>query len=229
LKQLAAAKFGADWVGVARLVADRQRIIDYANSQGAHQEQHGGTTLYAFGSQRPFRIAFITDDLVAFSASEKADRVKNILDRHTGGTSGSAGDALRSGGLLTADVLGKALWFVADANRLHSANPEGPSAGPFRFGEEWFEGSKTITGWILSSPLNLQAELVSEFDSAANAERSSNAFNGVLSILQAIPKSPADGQTDYSPFLTGVKISHQGSSVTVLWKLEPSMLISLVP
>jgi hypothetical protein len=229
LKQLAAAKLGGDWVGVARIAADRQRIVAYMESQGAVKSHHGSATVYAFGTERPFRIAFINDELAAFSAGSNPLLLNETLDRHSGGLAGTAGDDLRRGGELAVSPAGKGLWFVGRTDRLYADNPAGPRAGPFQFGREWFEGSQTITAWIASSPLNLEIELRSQYADAASAQRSGNAFRAVLAVLQAIPSQPvAEGGQDYSRLLAAVSITQEAELVTLRWRLDPTMLPSLV-
>jgi hypothetical protein len=228
LKQLAAAKVGPDWIGVARIRIDRARVVPYLESQGATSQQHNSTMIYTFGTERPFRLAFPAEDVAMFSIGPDSNLLTGALDRHTGGSSGSAGDELRRTGLLTSTARQRAFWFVGDTSRLYAANPDGPRAGPFLFSQDWFAGSRQITAWIESSALNLEVELQSQHETADSAARSANAFKAVLAVLQAIPAQPSRGaEQDYSRLLAGISIAQAGDSVTLHWRLEPGMLVSL--
>ena len=228
LRQLAAAKLGPDWVGTARVDVDRPRFLSYLKSQGALESELAGRTVYSFGSERPFRLAFLEDRLVAFAVGADPGNLTRLVDRYANRSGGSAKDELGRSGLLERYPAGSGLWFVGRTERLFESDPAGPSLGPFQFGKDWWQGSRIVIASVVSSPLHLDIHLESQCDNAASAERMANAFRAVLAILRAVPPSQSESKgPDYAPLLAAVAIRQAEASVFIDWHWDASMLAML--
>ena len=226
LKQVAAAKLGPDWVGTAVVEADRQRLTSYLESQEAVKSELEDRTVYTFGSERPFRLVFIDDRLVAFAIGSDVGHLQGILERYSNPLAGSATQYLGQNGLLQRYPARSGLWFVGRMDRLLTVNPAGPGVGPFQFGMDWWEGSKLVIANVVSSPLRLDIHLENQCESAATAERMANAFKAVLAILQAVPEGDSNSP-NYAPLLAAVAIRQSGESVLFDWHWDPKMLALL--
>jgi hypothetical protein len=234
LKQLAAAKFGEDWVGAAVVNVDRARLVGYLESQGAVISQQDGRVVYSFGAMHPFRLAFLSDRSVAFAVGADPALLGGVLQRsaHPGGESG-ARDLERRGDLFpfltNASFLTSGLAIFARMDRLLDANPAGVRIGPFQFGKEWLQGSKMMAGSVNSGPLSLDIHLDDQCEDAASAARIANSFKAVLAILRAVPsRQGSSSKSDLATLLTVLSIRPEGNSVLVDWRATPGMLVELL-
>lgn len=225
LRQLAAAKFGADWVGVAVVEMDRARWEGYMESQGAVRSEFEGKTIYSFGSERPFRLMILDNHRVAFAIGPELSLLQAILRQAGQPNKGSAAAELTREGLMPPNSEASGLWIIARADRFGETNAAGPSVGPFQFGMEWWQGSRLILARIVSNPVRLEAEIESRCQDVASAQRMARGFEAMLAILRALPPPPSDSEVpDYSPILAAISIRQQETSVFIRWKWDPSML-----
>ena len=229
LKQLALAKLGEDWVGAAEVNADRARVISYLESQGAVKTEARGQTIYSFGTVRPFRLAFLDEKSVAFSAGSNPSLLIQAMARRGGGA-GSAVAELQQRGMMAG---AHALQAFAQAERLIDANPEGIRIGPFQFGKQWLQGSKTVRATVESGPLDLAIHVEDHCDGAESATRIAGAFRGLLAILNATQPSQGSSQRNTpdnttQALLAAVSIQQNRDSVLVDWRPNASMLLALL-
>ena len=229
LKQLAAARLGDNWVGAATVDLDRARFIGYLESQGAVQSSQGGHVAYSFGSVRPFRLAFLDDQLVGFSIGPDPSLLAGVLDRSAQRASENAAEDLRRGGDFNTFLSARGLTIFARIDRLLETHPEGARVGAFQFGKEWLEGSKTMVAQVDSSPLTLGIHLDDRCDNAASATRIAGGFQTVLAILRAVPSGEASSQDrDRAVLLSALSIRQQGASVLLDWSANAGMLVALL-
>lgn len=226
LKQLAFARVGPEWMGVARVEADQPRIAAYLASEAAVTYQVEGLTTYVFGTERAFRVVFLDEHRVAFTVGSDPEHLRRLVERALRG-SGDSGPAGQGGD--PRSLPGESeLWVYATLDRFLQGNPEPAQFGTFQLGREWLQGSKTLSLRVESSPIQVEVHLEGRCDSAASAERIANWAKVVLAALKA-PPSPQIQPTgpDYAPLLRAVSVSQVRESVLLEWRWDPSMLALL--
>ena len=228
LKQLAVAKLGADWVGVARVEADQARIISYIESEGAVKSQMQGLTAYSFGAERPFRLVFLDDELVAFAVGGEPDRLRQVVERSIQRSGDSAAAELRRSENPQSLPSDSELWVFGRLDRLFESDPEAVELGAFQLGREWLQGSKTASLRVESGPIQLEIQLEDRCDSVATAERIASWAKAMLVILKAPPSPQIQSSgPDYTPLLRAVSVRQERESVFLEWRWDPSMLALL--
>lgn len=228
LQQLAVAKLGTDWVGAARVELDRARVAAYLESQGASRSQEAGQTVYAFGSARPFRLVFLEDQLVAFTAGADSSHLRQVLEQHSKNGADSGASELRRSGELELLPAGSELRVWGRLDRLLEETPSGPSIGPFQLGRELLQGSRTLYLSVESGPLTLEMRAEDRCDSAASAERIARWVEAILTVLRtpAPLQSPAQ-RRNWTPLWAALRVRQAGESVFLNWRWNPSMLAVL--
>ena len=226
LRQVAMAKLGMDWIGAAVVDLDGPRLISYLESQNPLKTELEGRTVYSFGSERPFRLVFIDDRLLAFSVGGDLAPLQQVFERHANRAAFSATDYVGQAGWLQRYPAGSGLWFVGRMEQLLAGNPAGPGVGPLQFGGDWWEGSRLVIANVISGPLRLDIHIENQCESAAAAGRMANAFKAVLAILQAVPEAES-AAPNYAPLLAAVAIRQSGESVYLDWRWDARMLALL--
>ncbi len=228
LQQMAFAKLGDGWVGMARVHLDRPRLLAYLSSAGATQSVVQGRTVYSFGSVRPFRVALLDEDVVAFSAGPDATSLSSILERQAGRSGESAASELERTGELERPRTGNQLWLYGKLDRLLASNSQGLPVGPFRLGPDGLQGSRVVSASVQSSLLALDVLVEDRCDSAASAEQIARWFKVALEILRASSEdAAARGGPDYATILAAVSINQLGESVQLHWRADAAMLAKL--
>ena len=228
LRQLAVAKLGPDWVGVARVEADQLRIISYIESRGAVKLPMEGLTAYAFGTERPFRLVFLDDQRVAFTVGGEPDLLRHLVERSTQTPANSAAVELRRTGD-PQNLPGESeLWVFGRLDQLLEGDPEAVQLGVFQLGREWLQGSKAAYLRVESGPIQLDMQLEDRCDSEATAERIASWAKAMLLILKAPPSSQIQSSgPDYTPLLRAVSVRQERESVFLEWSWDASMLALL--
>jgi hypothetical protein len=228
LKQLAVAKLGRDWVGVAHVEADQPRIISYMESEGAAKFQMDGLTAYAFGTERAFRVVFLDDQRVAFTVGGEPDRLRQVVERSMKGSADSAAVELRRSGDPQSLPGDSELWVFGRLDQLFESDPKAVQLGVFQLGREWLQGSKTAHLRVESGPIQLEIQLEDRCDSVATAERIASWAKAMLVILKAPPSPQIQSSgPDYTPLLRAVSVRQERESVFLEWRWDPSMLALL--
>ncbi|MBI4441734.1 MAG: hypothetical protein HY649_00005 [Acidobacteria bacterium] len=221
LKQLALAKLGEDWIGVARAELDTAKIEQYREAQGGRKFQEQGRTVYEFGTARPFRLTLLEQNLVLFTIGGDASKIRQAL-RMSLEPSGSSGAAeLQQGEDLRHIRQGSALWAVGRMEKLQRGEESGPRFGAFELGQSLLQGSKTLYVSAQSTPLQLQFQAETYCDSPETAERIASFLQALLNILRAPPSSaPQQGQDNPAAFLSDLSVRQAGESVFIEWQWD---------
>lgn len=228
LKQLALARLGDQWVGAAIVNVDRNRLTSYLESQGAAKSRQGDRTIFSFGTVRPFRLAFLDDQLVAFAIGADPALLAAVLDRHSHSAPGPDARNFGAGEPRAQFPAGSGFWFFGRMDRLLAANPEGVRIGAFQFGQEWLAGSKTLLAVIQSGPLHLDIHVEDQCESASSASRTAAGFQTILAVLRAMPpRQNSSGDPDYTPLLEALRINQAGEVVVMDWHWDLRMLALL--
>jgi hypothetical protein len=228
LKQMAFAKRGDEWAGVARVRLDRTRVQAYFSSAGGAQSSVQGRTVYSFGSLRPFRLALLDKDLVAFSVGPNATFLRSILEQQAGRSGESAASDLERTGELQRPRTGSQLWLHGKLHRLLPNDSQGLPVGPFRLGPDGLRGSQVLSVSVQSSPLALDVLAEDRCDSAASAERMARWLQVALGILRASSQdASAQNGADYATILEAVSIHQEGEAVYLRWRADAAMLAKL--
>ena len=230
LKQLALAKSGPGWVGVARVSLDRARIRAYMESQGAATREELGQTVFTFGQSRPFRLVLLDDDLAGFSIGEDIASIRQVLQRHSGELLASAAEEFERTNDLSHIPAGSGVWVVGRMEKLLNADGEPPSIGTYQLGGRFLQGSKTLYLTVENGPAQLRLQVESHCDSAASAERIANSINGILTLLRTFPSANAEAPGEsFSSLLAEVSVEHVQESVFLRLVLDERALRFLEP
>jgi hypothetical protein len=241
LRGIAAAKIGEDWVGAAQIVLDRSRTVNYLESAGAEQYELEGLTVYSYGNSRPFRLVFLDEERVAFSAGVDRTLLADLISRYRGRSSGFlppmssteaeqvGPDAEQDGGERTDDPHESEIWAFVDMERLVGQIPETPLFGPFSMGRDILRGSRKLTLRVEASPLDLRAEIRNRVEDRESADRLANGLRAILVILRASVSASerSEGREEgwnYGPVFAAVEIARRRESVIVRWQWNASML-----
>ena len=228
LKQMAFAKLGDEWAGVARVHLDRPRLLAFFSSVGAAQSAVQGHPVYSFGSGRPFRLALLEEDVVAFSVGPDATFLGSILERPAGPSGDSAASELERTGELQRPRTGSQLWLYGKLDRLLASDAQDLPVGPFRLGPDGLQGSRVVSASVQSSPLALDVLVEDRCDSAASAEQIARWLKVALEILRVSSQdAPARSGPDYATILEAVSIDQADESVYLRWRANAAMLAKL--
>ena len=226
LKQLALAKSGPGWVGVARVSLDRARIRAYMESQGAATMKELGQTVFTFGQSRPFRLVLLDDDLAGFSIGEDIASIRQVLQRHSGELLASAATEIERANDLGHIPAESGVWVVGRMEKLLNADGEPPSIGTYQLGGRLLQGSKTLYLTVENGPAQLRLQVENHCDSVPTAERIANSINGILTLLRTFPSANAGAQEE---ILSEVSVEHVQESVFLRWVMDERALRFLQP
>lgn len=228
LKQLALAKLGPDWVGSARIVADRERVVRYMESQGAGKLSEGGQTIFVFGRTRPLRLILLERDLVIFAIGANENLIRQALQRYQGTISESGASEVKRTGELARLPSGSSLWVVGRVERLFSQEEWLPRLGPFAVGRNLFRGSRTLYVSVRSGLTQLDFQVEDRCDSAATAERLTQTLQGMLALVRAMPPDPSEpSQAKLQALLAGISVQQVADSVLAQWQWNADTLRQL--
>ena len=150
LNRLALAKAGPDWVGAARISADRARMVHYLESQGAEEKNESGKTIVTVGHFRFFRLVFLNDNakdtVVAFSVGGDATQIRQAIERHAGRLRGSAASEIEQKRYLNHIAAGSQFWLMARPDRLLEIAQRGEAGAsrPVAGREEALAGEQAV-------------------------------------------------------------------------------------
>ncbi len=230
LRGIVAAKVGEDWVGAARVILGRNRVVSYLESEGAEQYELEGLTVYSYGDVRRFRFVFLDEECVAFSAGEDRTLLADLVSRHLGRSTGfvppaDSTEAQQAGGEDTDDPEEREIWAFVDMERMAGQIPDAPLFGPFSMGREMLRGSRELTLSVEASPLDLRVAIRNRSEDRESADRLANGLRAILVILRAAVSSSEQSEgRDYGPVFDAVEITRRRESVIVRWQWNATML-----
>ena len=228
LRRVAAARLGSDWVGVANVTWEREKILRYLESQGGEKSKEQGQTIYSFGRLRRFRLALIGTDLAMFAIGEDGALLRQALARRSGKITDSAVAELDRANDWSYIPKGSAFWAVASMDRLRRSASWEPRIGPFALGDNVLRGSQAIYLSVQSGLLQLDLQLQNRCDSPGTAARVARTVEGLASLLRTVPSHQSKSFEDkLVVLLAGVSVQQVQESVFLRWKWDAETLRKL--
>ena len=206
---------------------DRTRLARYLAALSTAQETYANRTIYAVPSQgRTVRVALLGSDLVATSNAPTPEQIHSMLDRERSAANPFAGSALLDArfpdvpAFSTAWALGRIGLPFAEEGRISVLGLELPLAADSTF----------VASLRYTTHLALRIDQIAPSD--AEAARSAQSLNGLLSLMrsiqlaqQPIPRTAADSAL--RDFFNSVVIAQQTGRVTLTGTLSPDGLKTL--
>ncbi|MBI4463598.1 MAG: hypothetical protein HY647_02735 [Acidobacteria bacterium] len=224
LKQLALAKFGPDWMGVARLLLDPTKVQQYTESQSGRKYSEQGRTVYVFGTARPFRLALLENDFALFTVGGDEQRMRQALQMYPEPSSPSGASELEQSDDLSHIRQSSSLWAVGRMEKLLDQGNGGQRWGTWEMGRSVLQGSKTLYISAQSTSLQLQFQIENYCNSPASAERITSFLQAVLNILRAKPSSASsENQTNLAAFLADLSVRQAEESVFIEWQWDENV------
>jgi hypothetical protein len=236
LKQIAAGKFGTDWVGAARVTIDRARVVPYLESQGAEKKAIEGKTVYSFGRLRPFQLVFLDEasksaaqetngTLIAFTIGGDDSRIRQAIERHNRDLRDSAASELGRRNDLAHIRRESGTWIIARPERLGMASGAEAQVGSLNLNASLLRGSQTIYVTLDATPARINLQVEDYCDSPASAQRIAGSLQGLLALVKAMPAGKAGappGGSAQPPsaqsILDGIAVEQSGPSVFLRWQ-----------
>ena len=237
LRRLALARIGSNWVGAARITADRSKILQYLSNEatessdgtegteGTETTEVHGTTVFVFGQVRPFRLALPARDLAIFTIGEDNTLIANTLERYTDRPAASAASELATTGELGRLSQGNALWLLGRTEQLLREGSVQPQSGLFRFGGPLLRGSKALYLTVESRLTQLEFQLENRCEDEAAALRFARMIQSLLVLLRAAPLEGADPtQGKLAVLLRDISVQQVADSVLLQWQWDAETL-----
>ena len=219
LSVVALAKIGPDWLGAARGDFDRQKIIEYLESQGAVKSIELGQTIYTFGKVRPFRLMMDEDGEALFTAGAGEDAIRQMIRRRQQPEAESAIQEFAQADAGKHFLANSEVEMVGDAEKMLGGNA--PSTLVMSILRAVLRGGGRIYGSADSglTAIDFRVEVVCEND--IDAERIANSMKTFMKIIQSIPAGEGDGIEQKLPALIeGVAVEQVGKSVVMQWRWD---------
>ena len=228
LRQLALAKLGSNWVGVAHVAVDRPRILPYLANEATERTEEAGQSVFVFGQVRPFRLALPENNLAVFTIGEDASLIGQALRRHTGAAADSGAAELMREADWQRLSQGNAVWLVGRMDRLLAPDGSAPEAGPFRLSGPLLRGSKALYVMVKSRLTRLEFEVENRCEDAAAAARIGRTLQNLLVLLRAAPadeSNPTQGKLNV--LLQDISVQQVDDSVHLQWQWDAETLRNL--
>ena len=200
---------------------DRIRLDRYLAAISTAQETYANRTIYAVPSQgRTVRVAILASDLVATSNAPTPEQIHSILDRQRTAANPFAGSALLEArfpdvpAFSTAWAIGRIGLPFAEDGRISVLGLALPLAADSTF----------VASLRYTASLALRIDQIAP--SEAEAARSAQTLNGLLSLLRSIqlaqqPTSHTASKAALRDFLNSVVIAQHAGRVTLTGSLPP--------
>jgi len=232
LRQLALARFGDEWVGMARALIRREPVLSFLKQKATAESRIEGADVYSFGAVRPFRMALLANDLVVFSIGTDWERLAAVIRFASGGgepalESARDFDHADASAALLPEAGALRIWGQLD--RLFPRGRPGPSLGPYRIGSEMLAGARTLRVAVESNPIDLEVRGEAGCESQEAASRIANLLEAFRRLLRPASAPANPSERDLRPVFDALRIQARGNSVLIGWKWNINMLALLLP
>jgi len=219
LRAVVLAKTGPDWMGAARGDFDRERIIQYLESQGAKKTEELGETIYSFGKVRPFRLVLGENDEALFTAGAGEDAIRQMIRRRQQPEAKTAVHEFAQADEGKNFLNGSEVEMVGNAEKMLSS--DGTSTLVMSILRATLRGSRRIYASADSGLTAIDFRVEVACDNEADAESITTGLNIVMELVQNLPAGNGDGIEQKLPALMeGVTVEQAGKSVVMQWRWD---------